>query len=162
MKTGLSGWVLAISRALDAEGVPHQRVFTQIGMDETRLEKGSSRYSQDQLTALWHAAVEETANPYFGLKVAKFIRPATFHVVGYAMSCSATIGDALHRFARYAKLISSSAIVSLGNPLSPKLSMPCWQESFPFAAGLARKKLFPSRCISSTPVPRAATNTQNN
>jgi len=113
MKTGLSGWVLAISRALDAEGIPHQRVFTQIGMDETRLEKGSSRYSQDQLTALWHAAVEETANPYFGLKVAKYIRPATFHVVGYAMSCSATVGDALHRFARYAKLISSSAIVSL-------------------------------------------------
>ena len=113
MKSGLSGWVLAIARTLDAEGVPHERIFQQIELDPARLKKGNNRYSQDVLSKLWRAAVEETADPYFGLKVAGHIRPSTFHVVGYAMSCSATLGDALHRFARYSKLISSSVTVAL-------------------------------------------------
>ena len=113
MKSGLSGWVLAIARTLDAEGVPHERIFRQIEMDPARLNQGSNRYSQDVLSRLWRAAVAETADPHFGLKVAGYIRPSTFHVVGYAMSCSATLGDALHRFARYAKLISSSVTVAL-------------------------------------------------
>jgi len=113
MKSGLSGWVLAIARTLDAEGVPHERIFRQIGMDPARLTEGGNRYSQEAVSNLWRAAVCETADPYFGLKFAAHIRPSTFHVVGYAMSCSATLGNALQRFARYAKLVSSSATVTL-------------------------------------------------
>lgn len=113
MKSGLSGWVLAIARTLDAVGKPHEKIFHQLGMDTAGLKAGSNRYSQEMVSRLWRAAVQETADPYFGLKVAKQIRPSTFNVVGYAMSCSATLGDALHRFARYAKLISNSASVSL-------------------------------------------------
>lgn len=113
MKSGLSGWVLAIARTLDGVGVPHERILQQVGMDPAGLKTGNNRYSQEMVSRLWRAAVQETADPYFGLKVAAQIRPSTFSVVGYAMSCSATLGDALHRFARYAKLISSSATVSL-------------------------------------------------
>jgi len=113
MKSGLSGWVLAIARALDAEGIPHEQVFRQLGMDAGRLEKGGNRYSHEQLVNLWRTAIHKTGDPNFGLKVAMQIRPATFHVVGYAMSCSATIGEALHRFARYSKLISSTNTMTL-------------------------------------------------
>ncbi|NMG42141.1 helix-turn-helix domain-containing protein [Aromatoleum toluvorans] len=113
MKTGMSGWVLAIARTLDAEGVPHERIFRQIGMDPRRLSDGVNRYSQEAVSSLWRAAVSETSDPYFGLKLAAHIRPSTFHVVGYAMSCSASLGNALQRFARYAKLVSSSATVTL-------------------------------------------------
>jgi len=113
MKSGLSGWVLAIARTLDGVGVPHERILHQVGMDPAGLKTGNTRYSQEMVSRLWRAAVQETADPYFGLKVAAQIRPSTFSVVGYAMSCSATLGDALHRFARYAKLISSSATVTL-------------------------------------------------
>lgn len=118
MKSGLSGWVLAIARTLDAEGVPHERIFRQIEMDPARLSEGGNRYSQEAVSSLWRAAVRETADPYFGLKFAAHIRPSTFHVVGYAMSCSATLGNALQRFARYAKLVSSSATVTLTQTLS--------------------------------------------
>lgn len=113
MKSGLSGWVLAIARTLDSVGVPHSRIFSELGMDEERLKNGASRYSQEQVTSLWRAAIRETEDPHFGLKVATNIRPSSFHVVGYAMNCSATLGDALRRFARYAKLISNSATVDL-------------------------------------------------
>ncbi|WP_275629593.1 AraC family transcriptional regulator [Pseudomonas sp. 273] len=113
MKSGLSSWVLAIARTLDCVGVPHERIFRQVGMDPAGLESGNNRYSQEMVSRLWRAAIQETSDPHFGLKVAAQIRPSTFNVVGYAMSCSATLGDALHRFARYAKLISSSATVTL-------------------------------------------------
>ncbi|MDY7533087.1 AraC family transcriptional regulator [Pseudomonas sp. Bout1] len=113
MKSGISGWVLAIARTLDVAGIPHEKIFQQVGMDPAGLNAGSNRYSQETVSRLWRAAVQETADPYFGLKVASQIRPSTFSVVGYAMSCSATLGDALNRFARYAKLISNSATVTL-------------------------------------------------
>lgn len=113
MKSGLSSWVLAIARTLDAVGVPHEPVFHSVGMDTAGLKSGNSRYSQEMVSRLWRAAVQQTAEPHFGLKVAEHIRPSTFNVVGYAMSCSATLGDALHRFARYAKLISNSATVTI-------------------------------------------------
>lgn len=113
MKSGLSGWVLAIARTLDTVGVPHERIFHQVGMDPAGLKAGGNRYSQEMVSRLWRAAVQETADPHFGLRVAEQIRPSTFNVVGYAMSCSATLGDALHRFSRYAKLISNSATVTI-------------------------------------------------
>jgi len=64
---------------------------------------------------LWIAAVEATQDPTFGLKVARHIRPSTFHVVGYAMACSATLKKATERFARSARLISDSAAVEFAS-----------------------------------------------
>ena len=113
LKSGLSGWALAIARTLDADGVPYEPVFRKIGMDPAFLTDGRSRYWQQSISQLWHVAVQETNDPYFGLKLAEHIRPSTFQVVGYAMSCSSTLGAALQRFARYAKLISNSATVVL-------------------------------------------------
>src|SRR3546814_4498459 len=49
----------------------------------------------------------------FALRVAAEVRPSTFHVVGYAMNCSATLSRALHRFAFYCRLISDSATATL-------------------------------------------------
>ncbi|MCY1293140.1 hypothetical protein D9M70_423880 [compost metagenome] len=124
MKSGLSGWVLAIARTLDTYRVGHESIFQQVGMDTAGLVEGSARYQQETVSRLWRAAVAATGDKHFGLKVAKQIRPSTFSVVGYAMSCSATLGDALHRFARYAKLISSSATVILEEN-DQQLSLTC-------------------------------------
>lgn len=113
MKSGHSGWVLAIARTLDAYGLSHEDIFHQVGMDPSILKDANSRYWQEMISRLWRTAVKETGDPNFGLKVATQIRPSSFHVVGHAMSCSATLGDAIHRFARYAKLVSSSAMIEL-------------------------------------------------
>lgn len=113
MQTGLSAWILAIVRALEDAGVDHVRLLTRIGMDPTRIGDLGHRYSQEQVTSLWIASVDATADENFGLAVARHIRPSTFHVVGYAMSCSATLRRAAERFAHSARLISDSASVSL-------------------------------------------------
>jgi len=111
MQTGLSAWIYAMSRALDESGVASADLLRSIGMDPARLGDINYRYSQEQVTNLWIAAVEATQDELFGLKVARHVRPSTFHVVGYAMSCSATLRRALERFAHSARLVSDSAVV---------------------------------------------------
>lgn len=111
-KSGLTGWVLAIVRALRASGVDVDPVLKDIGMNADLLQGGYSRYSQEQISQLWRRATALT-QPDFGIKVAQEVRPSTFHVVGYAMNCSATLSRALHRFAFYCRLISDSATAIL-------------------------------------------------
>src|SRR3546814_6217844 len=93
-KSGLTGWVLAIVRAMQASGIDPDKVLNDIGMDPSRLEGGYGRYSQEQISLLWRKAVALCGND-FALRVAAEVRPSTFHVVGYAMSCSATLSRAL-------------------------------------------------------------------
>ncbi|TAM12631.1 MAG: AraC family transcriptional regulator [Nevskiaceae bacterium] len=113
MKSGLSGWMLAMARTLEDEGINYKDIFNSVGMDPAFLGDSSNRYWQRSMSNLWAAAVAATHDPYFGLRMAAHIRPSTFHVLGYAMSCSSTLGAALQRFTRYAKLVSDSATISL-------------------------------------------------
>lgn len=112
-KSGLTGWVLAIVRAMRACDIAVEPVLAEIGMDPALLEGGYSRYSQEQISRLWRKAIELSGDHDFALRVAAEIRPSTFHVVGYAMSCSATLGRALDRFACYCRLISDSATATM-------------------------------------------------
>jgi AraC-like DNA-binding protein len=112
-KSGLTGWVLAIIRALDEHGIDGGEVLRQLGMDPELLQGGYGRYSQEQITRLWQRSIMLTGDPDFGLSVAAQVKPATFHVVGYAMSCSATLARALHRLAYYCRLISDSAMATI-------------------------------------------------
>lgn len=112
-RTVLTGWVLAIVRAMEADGVDVDAILQELGMDPALLQGGYSRYSQEQVSRLWRRAIELTGDIDFGLKVAAQVRPGTFHAVGYAMSCSATLARALHRFAFGCRVISDSATAVL-------------------------------------------------
>jgi len=112
-RSALAGWVLAIVKAMEVKGIDARAVMAEIGMDAERLEGGYSRFSQVQLSELWKRAVCLSGDPTFGLTVAQHVRPATFHAVGYAMSCSATLYRAVSRFAQYTRLISDSATATL-------------------------------------------------
>ncbi|MEH6759100.1 MAG: AraC family transcriptional regulator [Parasphingorhabdus sp.] len=111
MQTGISAWVLAIVKALDDAGVESDKLLESIGIAPDKIADLNERFSQDQVTDLWDVAVAETGDDYFGLKVARFVRPSTFHVVGYAMACSENLRRATERFARSARLISDSAVI---------------------------------------------------
>lgn len=111
MQTGLSAWVFAIVRALEDAGIDCPALLRKLGMAPEKIGDLNYRYSQEQVTSLWIAAVSATGDANFGLKAARHIRPSTFHVVGYAMSCSATLKRAAERFAHSARLISDSASV---------------------------------------------------
>jgi len=66
LQTGLSAWVLAIVRALRDAGVDQDVLLRRIGMDPDRLLDLNHRYSQEQVTSLWVAAVAATGDTEFG------------------------------------------------------------------------------------------------
>ncbi|GAB3382908.1 AraC family transcriptional regulator [Spongiibacter taiwanensis] len=97
--------------AMDEAGLDHRQLMAEVGMDPARLENFGDRYSQEKVTELWRLAVARSGDANFGLKVARHIRPSSYHVVGQAMLCSDNLRAAAHRFSRFAKLISDSAVL---------------------------------------------------
>lgn len=148
MKSKASGWVLTIARTLDSLGIDHKPLFRQAGMDPEALKSRNSRFSEQAVRRLWELAMLKTEGVNFGLKVAEQIRPSTFDVVGYAMTCSATLREAMHRFGRFEKLISNATAVTVSETADTlKVSFdfdmgggaqPVWQAVDTSLAGLVR------------------------
>lgn len=111
MQTGLSAWVYAIATTLEESGVGAAEVMRRLGMNPNGITDIHHRYLQEQVTGLWIAALRATRDELFGLRVARHIRPSTFHLTGHAMSCSRTLQRALERFARSARIVSDAAVV---------------------------------------------------
>lgn len=112
VRTALSGYVLAMAHAIAEAGLDYEELMAQAQIDHSKLQHFGYRYSQEKVTELWGLAVARTGDQNFGLKVAKHLRPSSFHVVGQAMLCSDTLRSAAKRFARFAKLVSDSAVVN--------------------------------------------------
>ncbi len=49
----------------------------------------------------WVLAVARTGDPCFGLFVAGFVSPMTFHALGFSIAASSTLAEALARAVRY-------------------------------------------------------------
>src|SRR3546814_9220570 len=62
LQTGLSAWILAIVRALEEADVDPAPLMQGIGMDASRIGDLNYRYSQEQVTSLWIAAVGATGD----------------------------------------------------------------------------------------------------
>jgi AraC-like DNA-binding protein len=62
---------------------------------------------------LWRAASNALSDPACGLRISRYVRPTTFHALGYAVFASTTLRDALHRLVRYSSLVSDASALSL-------------------------------------------------
>jgi hypothetical protein len=82
------------------------------------LDDPDARFPQDSMTRLWQLAVELSGNPAIGLNMARVVRPASFHVVGYALMSSRTLAEGFERLVRYQRIIAESSDLSFR--LGPK------------------------------------------
>ncbi len=111
-RTTSSSWALGIVQALEMGGVDCRSVFAALDLDYAALEDADARFSQDNMTRLWRRAVELSGNPAIGLNMAKVVRPASFHVVGYALMSSRTLKEGFTRLVRYQRIIAEGADLS--------------------------------------------------
>lgn len=108
-RTTSSNWALAIVQALELGGVDCASLFTELEMDYAALNDPDARFPQDGMTRLWQRAVELSGNPAIGLSMAQVVRPASFHVVGYALMSSRNLRDGFTRLVRYQRIIGEGA-----------------------------------------------------
>lgn len=108
-RTTSSNWALAIVQALELGGVDCASLFAELGMDYAALSDPDARFPQDGMTRLWQRAVALSGNPAIGLNMARVVRPASFHVVGYALMSSRNLRDGFTRLVRYQRIIGEGA-----------------------------------------------------
>lgn len=113
--TTLSSWALLIAKALDHMGYSSESIFKAVGMDSKKLKDNNARYSIQQMQNLWRAAVELTNDPLFGIKVAGYWHPTTFHALGYSWMASGSLKEAMERAVRYSRVVSDLVVLTLEN-----------------------------------------------
>ena len=103
---------MGIVKALEMDGLDCRVLFKQLGLDYAALDDPDARFPQDSMTRLWQRAVELSGNPAIGLNMGKVVRPASFHVAGYALMSSQTLAEGFRRLVRYQRIIAESADLS--------------------------------------------------
>jgi AraC-like DNA-binding protein len=106
--TTIASWAALVWRALEARGVPPGPLFVRAGIDPVHLQDAGARLPVAAMTRLWELAVESTGDLCFGISAGQYVHPTTFHALGYAWFASDTLREALGRFVRYTRLVSSA------------------------------------------------------
>lgn len=109
----LSSWSRTIVDALEAMGVDADAALASAGLSRDALRDPNARLPATVAARLWAAAAVAAGDPAFGLRASKFVRPTTFHALGFAVFASATLRDALDRLVRYSHVVTSSRELQL-------------------------------------------------
>lgn len=102
-----------IARALHTCGCEPEPLFREAGIDIKELARPSARFPVSRMQHLWQLAAERTGDACFGLTAAAQFQPAALHGLGLAWLTSDTLRDALTRLARYSRMISTAASITL-------------------------------------------------
>jgi len=105
----ISSSVLMIAKALDSYGQDSRNIFRHAGLDYERLSRPLTRYSYTSIQRLWSVAVEATGDACFGLRVASFWHPTTFHALGYSWLASSNLAEGFDRVVRYSSMANTAA-----------------------------------------------------
>jgi len=111
-RTTSASWAMGIVKALELEGLDCKALFSELSLDFDALHDPDARFTQDSMTRLWTLAVQRSGNPAIGLNMARLVRPASFHVVGYLLMSSRTLAEGFERLVRYQRIIAESADLS--------------------------------------------------
>lgn len=112
--TTLAAWGIAISWALNAQGLNADEIFASAGLSLSDFEqKPSGRIPIDNMTQLWEAAIKVTADPAFGLRVSEHVHAVHFKALGMLIVSCENLAQAMEKIVAYHALISNSVQLKL-------------------------------------------------
>ena len=106
-------WVSGIVAALKQEEIDALALVREAGLNPAALDNPDARFPTEKVNRLWRLAVERSGNPAAGLAGALVPKPSLFDVVGYAMMSSPDLRGVLERAARYIRIVSDAATLSV-------------------------------------------------
>ena len=126
----------------DRQGMNRDELMRQANISPSSLVDPDSRIPSRAMRKLWAAVIEQTADPVLGLRVGRAIHASQVGLVGYTMNFSNTLGEALNRFVRYAKIINEAVQyrwvpVEHGRRLSCTMHPLLLAQRHPVEAGMA-------------------------
>jgi len=112
--TTLAAWGIAISWALNAQGLNADDIFASAGLSLSDFEqKPSGRIPIESMTQLWDAAIKATADPAFGISVAEHVHAVHFKALGMLIVSCENLAQALEKIIAYHAVISNSVQLNL-------------------------------------------------
>jgi len=130
-ETSLNTWVSALVLTLQSYGCDARALMIRAGLDPETLKDPNGRSPVSGMVRLWRLAVETTGDPCLGLKAATFVQPATFHSLGLALLASQNLEDSLQRAARFSRIVSSAAEITIEPTPSGVKQVMHWRSSEP-------------------------------
>lgn len=107
--TNLATAVQLIAEALRADhGLDPAPVFAAAGIPLAPAP--GTRCPQARMERLWALAIEATGDPALGLAVGRRVTPGSLHALGFSWLASSTLAEALGRFCRYHRVITTLAL----------------------------------------------------
>lgn len=97
-------WVNTVVAAAERQGLARELLLGRAGLPPGCLDE--PRWPIDDITRLWRAAADLTADPSFGLNAGRTVGPGSFNVVSFILLSSATLRTGLGVLQQYQRLIS--------------------------------------------------------
>ena len=113
--SSISSWLLAVVQAFESYGHDADLLLAQAGIDKNILLNPDARISLEAMSRVWEIAVSVTGDQCFGLHVASFVKPTTFHALGFAMMASNSLNDAISRVRRNYNVITTAIDLEIGD-----------------------------------------------
>jgi AraC-like DNA-binding protein len=106
--TGLARLPLLMLARAKELGVDEGELLRAAGLTEPELSDPDARVELSKLWGLWRALIERSDDPHLGLNMGSRARVKDLGLVGYTMSNSNTLREALQRLGRYSHIISEA------------------------------------------------------
>ncbi|MEH6588117.1 MAG: AraC family transcriptional regulator [Halioglobus sp.] len=133
----LGTFLLPIAQALRLRGLDPLELMEEVGIDVAKIANPDWRLPHDRFNDLMACCVAESGDEAFGLLAGEQVQPRVLHGLGFAWLASDTVYDGLKRLARFGKLVSTAADLTLleeGDLILLDLGRIPLSESFHFAS----------------------------
>lgn len=101
-------WQLLESYGLDAKAI-----FVEAGIDPESIFDANARIPSEAMDRIVLEGARQSADPNFGLREARFFRPAHLGALGFAWLASSTLRVAFERMSRYCRMINDQLQIEL-------------------------------------------------
>ena len=98
---------------LAQRGVSTDAALSAAGIDPAFRVSPGERVPGSRVERLWSFAVDQTGDSLVGLHMAETYNPGALDILGYVILSCRNVGDALERFARYARLLNDGMRLEL-------------------------------------------------
>ena len=90
-------------------GLDRRRLMTAAGLSSAELKDPDGRVPSSKIWKLWQQMIQEVPDAALGLKLGEHqFSPIRYGLVGYTVFYSRTVRQALHRLARYSRIIAET------------------------------------------------------
>jgi AraC-like DNA-binding protein len=111
--TVIGGWTVAIARAMDHYNLDTEGLFRACRINLSQSLDSNARFPVTRISRVLQAAAEASGDANFGLMVAKYIRPTSWHALGISIWASTCMRESFQRLIRYQRMFNTAIDIQM-------------------------------------------------